>query len=175
MKTGLKNTKGFTLIELLVVVAIISLLSSIVMASLNSARAKARDAKRQSDAHQITLALGLYFSTNGVYPSSGGATAPNGGWSNSSDNSWTTLATQLSPFIPSLAKDPQQSADSNYWGASGSGGAYSYINCGNSYMFVYSLENAKGPDPGIKCGVVFYQYGGSGVNTNIKTVGDYAY
>jgi len=32
--------KGFTLIELLVVVAIISLLSSVVLASLSSARAK---------------------------------------------------------------------------------------------------------------------------------------
>ena len=32
--------KGFTLIELLVVVAIISILSSVVMASLNSARVK---------------------------------------------------------------------------------------------------------------------------------------
>lgn len=37
-----KHTKGFTLIELLVVISIISLLSSIVMSSLNSAREKAR-------------------------------------------------------------------------------------------------------------------------------------
>ena len=61
--------KGFTLIELLVVISIIGLLSSVVLASLNSARAKARDARRFSDMRQIQLALELYRDSNGSYPS----------------------------------------------------------------------------------------------------------
>ena len=60
--------KGFTLIELLVVIAIIGLLASIVMVSLNSARGKARDAKRLADLRQIKNALELYMQDNNSYP-----------------------------------------------------------------------------------------------------------
>ncbi len=59
---------GFTLIELLVVIAIIGLLASIVTASLNNARVKARDAKRLSDIKQIKSGLDLYFSHGSGYP-----------------------------------------------------------------------------------------------------------
>lgn len=61
--------RGFTLIELLVVIAIIGLLSSVVMASLNSAREKARDARRLADVRQVQLGLALYANANGgTYP-----------------------------------------------------------------------------------------------------------
>lgn len=62
-----KNNKGFTLIELLVVIAIIGLLSSIVLASLNSARLKARDAAVRDGAQQMRSLLELEFSNNGNY------------------------------------------------------------------------------------------------------------
>ena len=56
MKT---KQKGFTLIELLVVIAIIGLLSTMAVVSLNSARAKARDAKRLSDVKQMANILSI--------------------------------------------------------------------------------------------------------------------
>ena len=72
MKMFKKNSKkGFTLIELLVVIAIIGILSSVVLASLNSARKKSRDARRVADIGQIKLALELAFDKNSTYP--GGA------------------------------------------------------------------------------------------------------
>jgi general secretion pathway protein G len=49
--------KGFTLIELLVVIAIIGLLSSVILASLKSARDKAQIAKAQVDMRRIVSAI----------------------------------------------------------------------------------------------------------------------
>src|SRR4051812_37739695 len=68
MNTSYK--KGFTLIELLVVIAIIGILSSIVLASLNSARKKGRDARRIADIKQLQLALELYYDAHSNYPTS---------------------------------------------------------------------------------------------------------
>ena len=65
------NKKGFTLIELLVVIAIIGLLSTLAVVSLNNARTKARDARRQSDLKQISTAMELYMSQNSSYPTFG--------------------------------------------------------------------------------------------------------
>lgn len=62
------NARGFTLIELLVVIAIIGILSSVILASLNSARTKGRDARRISDLKQIQLALELYYDAGQTYP-----------------------------------------------------------------------------------------------------------
>jgi len=67
------------LIELLVVIAVIGLLASIVLVSLGPARKKARDARRQADLKQISLAMEMCLDdstcTNGLYlktPAGGG-------------------------------------------------------------------------------------------------------
>src|SRR5687768_11869077 len=64
--------KGFTLIELLVVIAIIGLLSSIVMASLGSARKKARNVQRDATIKQLITAFNIGLVDGSGLPSSGG-------------------------------------------------------------------------------------------------------
>ncbi len=59
--------KGFTLIELLVVIAIIGILSSIVLASLSSARTKGQDAAIQSTLSNMRAQAELYYSNNNNY------------------------------------------------------------------------------------------------------------
>ncbi|MBI2109176.1 MAG: prepilin-type N-terminal cleavage/methylation domain-containing protein [Parcubacteria group bacterium] len=110
--------EGFTLIELLVVIAIIGILSSVVLASLNSAREKSRDAKRVADLKQIQLALELYFDdNNSTYPA-------------------TLAPLTTGSYIPVIPEDPNGAA----YSYSGLGGA----TC-TDYHLRATLENAANP------------------------------
>lgn len=85
-----ERARGFTLIELLVTIAIIGILASVVFASLNESRKKARDSRRLSEIKDIGLAAERYYQEdlNFVFPD--------------------TLD-QLAPYFPdsSYKKDPQ--------------------------------------------------------------------
>ena len=108
MFTSITNrTKGFTLIELLVVIAIIGILSSVVLASLGTARMKARDATRISDIKNLQLALELFFDGSQGYPANtDGANAhlfP--------ASAATNVTGKLAPtYIPQIPANPTGSA-----------------------------------------------------------------
>ncbi|MBI2053423.1 MAG: type II secretion system protein [Candidatus Sungbacteria bacterium] len=157
-----RGTKGgFTLIELLVVIAIIGVLSSIVLASLNSARRKSRDARRITDIKQIQLALELYFDSQ----------TPTPGYPDADTGAAACTATlaygleDLAPnYIPQVPRDPQ-------------GGCYLYATPTGSgvqasYHLAATLEDATNSalvgdrdcDSGIAdgCGTVAYTGGFDG-------------
>lgn len=67
--------KGFTLIELLVVVAIIGILASVVLASLNTARAKGADAAIKANLANIRAQSELIYDTQGCYGDGAGSCA----------------------------------------------------------------------------------------------------
>jgi len=68
---GQRGGNGAVIIVIIIVaIAIIGILSSVVLASLNSARMKGRDARRVADVKQLQLALELYYDENQEYPTS---------------------------------------------------------------------------------------------------------
>ncbi|OHA19624.1 MAG: hypothetical protein A2836_03105 [Candidatus Taylorbacteria bacterium RIFCSPHIGHO2_01_FULL_45_63] len=134
-----KNSRGFTLIELLVVISIIGLLSSVVLASLTSARVKARDAKRKATLHQLATANELYFNDVGSYPWFNG-------WVHNSAPSFGGL---VPAYISTVPYDPLYPGDSNYqhWRKDYRGYTCMTLNDASRYGFYAKLENPSTSDP----------------------------
>lgn len=158
-----KYSKAFTLIELLVVVAIVGVLASVILASLNTSRMKSRDSRRIADLNQIRVALELFYDDFGYYPQSGCGWDCNGYRVSYDNNSWNSLASELAPYIKSLPRDPINSSCAP-WGSSCY--SYTYGNVGRysnapQYDLTTQLE-----DPGsiFRCGVKGYRWGFNGVN-----------
>ena len=139
------KSKGFTLIELLVVVAIIGILATVVLASLDSARSRARDARREADIRTIQTQLEIYFLDNGTYPS----TTSGNFWSSNNSTEWGNLEAALGITLP---KDPVNETGSE--APDGETLTYSYYSLSNqsycygkSYILVFNKENSNGTGP----------------------------
>jgi len=184
-----QTKKGFTLIELLVVIAIIGILATIIIVSVSTVRAKARDVQRITQVRQLQNALQLYYEQYGRYPVSAGcgSTAPNSGWCSSihteSGGHWikdSGVTNVLAPYLAVEPKDPSQETTGSFppqsTGANGAGIYYfsaGYGGPGKWYAIVFSLEKFPHPleqQDGVKaCDGTNFHYGNN--SNGIITVG----
>lgn len=110
----MNSQRGFTLIELLVVVAIVGLLASVVVSSVNGARAKGRNARRKSDLAALRVALASYYTEHGQYPQTPGVYYSSDASDPFNGNNAGDWIPGLAPtFIAALPNDPQGGVSSN--------------------------------------------------------------
>ena len=85
--------RGFTLIELLIVIAIIGILSSVVMASLSSARNRAADAAIKSTVDNMRAQAAMFYDVGQSYGASVSdcTTTPNTLFTSENSNSLKSL------------------------------------------------------------------------------------
>jgi general secretion pathway protein G len=127
------SSAGFTLIELLVVIAIIGILASATLASVTTARERARDARRFQELDQIQKALELYFAQNKQYPPYHAYTT--------TDNcgvNWCDFEGAMTGFMNPLPRDPiGPHADFAYFYDANAGDGY------QSYGLMVRLESSS--------------------------------
>lgn len=124
----MNKPKGFSLIELLVVIAIIGLLSTMAVVSLNNARQKARDARRQGDLKSLQTAIEMYKTQQ-----ASNDTPP---LNTSTAVTWADLSTALAGLLTSAPTDPNNT------------GIYTYVYCrdtaanntNNGYILAANME-----------------------------------
>lgn len=145
---------GFTLIELLVVVAVIGLLATFSIVSLNRSRIISRDAKRKADLRDIRMALELYYNDYGLYPQASGCVY--------GSNCYVYSTAASAVWIPALAeytnvlpRDPKNTGGAP-WGANGLQYAYGNVTAdGQAFDLSTHLENESDPD---RCEVKKYRF-----------------
>ncbi len=151
------------MVELLVVIGIISVLATILLLQLGTARSKARDASRLAHINQMRSAVEQYFDDNGTYPQT---------------NAFGTLA-GFTKYISPIPIDPLGTAGCTTYGGAGCYGyAWNIVSGTNATRFQMWAElevsnrAALGSDSDINVGTDWVATGGAGTNGASETCPD---
>lgn len=138
-----KQNKGFTLMELIIVIAIIGILSTVGILSLDNLKARARNSRRLSDIRKYVTAINTIANTTESYPYPGDLN-----WKclgNYPDNACglngtgypeeAALNAMIDDYLPGLPIDTLYAKTSNYEGY-----VYSCTNYSNSKCTARSIR-----------------------------------
>lgn len=160
------HPKGFTLIELLVVIAIIGVLSSVVLASLNTARERARDARRMSDVDTILKALSLYALDHEDYMGTGSGFGSGGNGSGWFNILYSGTTASMGSRLKEAGYTPQEIIDPTGVKTSSPGDqnhTYMKYSCSTGTYVFASLDGSPrfvdGPTNGTCCSTCDTSYG----------------
>ncbi len=121
----MKNKSGFTLIELLIVIAIVGILSSIVIASLTSARKKGKAAAVKSGMTQLLTQGQLYLSEHNNFAVA--SSSPRAGCFASSTNTFLNDSIFGDPHPADMVREINNQGAPVYCVISASGMSFSLI------------------------------------------------
>lgn len=172
---GSLNKKGFTLVELMVSISIISILSAVTIASLQTAKKRANDMAATQAVLQFKKAMSSYKVVKGSYPDEFSSSAV--GVSASGIDAYLTSAGVIPNYIrsspakisPSALLINPYNANINGWSTPGSS---TYTTCGGKpsnqgYMLIlYGFPSNVTPD------LPLYSFNGSPVPTYYCITGD---
>ena len=119
-------SRGLTLIELLVVIAIIGILSSVVLASLNTARGKGADAAAKSNLNNIRAQAEIVYDNTSSYATvcadanvvkgiAAAATAEGLTWTSAANNAVTVSCTNSAGAWAAWVNLAKGAGGANYW------------------------------------------------------------
>jgi prepilin-type N-terminal cleavage/methylation domain-containing protein len=154
LKTSVRNfysskfLTGFTLIELLIVIAIIGILSSVVLASLNTARGKASDAAIQSNLSGMRSQAEIFMDEHGYVYAAGAGIA-----SGACPDNASATGVNRSLFGDENIKNAIASAVAQAGGIDDvANNVYTYSYCSataSSWAIAVRLKTADDPEPAV--------------------------